>query len=70
MYHVCLHLTEIACNVLSSRFADLAYELQLTSDEVLFYVTDTHPLMWWNDNGAKYPRHVHLAVKYTGIPTT
>jgi len=37
---------------------------------VLFYVINTNPLMWWKDIGAKYPRLVHLALKYLGIPVT
>ena len=31
---------------------------------------NTNPLMWWKDNGAKYPRLEHLTLKYLGIPAT
>jgi len=66
MFGACLHLIEIAYRrVIESLAYLLAYELRLTSDGVLFYVTDTHPLMWWKNDGAKYPRLVHhLVLKY------
>jgi len=31
---------------------------------------NTHPLMWWQDNGVKYPRLVQLALMYFGITAT
>ena len=66
MFDACLRPTEIAYRRFIESLAYLlAYELRLTSDGVLFYVINTHPLMWWKNDGAKDHRLVyHLVLKY------